>query len=143
MKVAVATFILAYFSEIINDCKSQLPHFIFVRGIFNTLSIQIGNHAVKFALPHFLEPLGVTEPLYEGRADCIISTDKRSAIPCFSQSIVTETAQSPYLGTIIRTVNSSCDIATTHVGFWSLIRRIVFRNLFVIAFDDISIHLFI
>lgn len=75
-----------------------LPRFIFIGRILYTFSIQIGNHLVELALPHFFEPLGMSEPLNKGGADCIIGADEYSTVPRFRKSIVAESTKCPNLG---------------------------------------------
>lgn len=95
----------------------SLPVLVFVGSVFETLVLQLCDHAIQHASPQLLEPLGLAEPLDQGGADGIVGLDKGSAVPGLCQGIVTETAQRPNLGTIVRAVNSGSDIAATAGGY--------------------------
>lgn len=54
-----------------------------------------------------LKPIGLTEPFYKGGANCVIGADICATIPGFCKGIVTEAAECPNLGAIIRAIHGS------------------------------------
>lgn len=82
----------------------SLPLFIVVRGVFHAFSVKLFNHFVKLAFPKLLEPACVSEPLYKCWTDCIVCTNKGSAVPCGCKGVVTVSAECPYFGTVVGAV---------------------------------------
>ena len=79
----------------------MLPSPVLIRRVLYTFMLQIINHSVKLTLPHFLEPISISQKLYNCGAYSIVSVNECSAIPGLSKRVVTVTAQCPYLRAVI------------------------------------------
>ena len=73
-----------------------LPFFVLVWRISYALIVKGRNHSIKSSSPHLFKPSSISKPFYNGRTNCIVSTDKCSTIPSLSQRIITVATQSPY-----------------------------------------------
>lgn len=82
---------------------------------FKSLLMKFFYHFIKNTFPHILNPIRVSKPFNNSRANCIICTNKGSSIPCFCQVIITESSKRPYLRAIIRTVYTSSNITSSAI----------------------------
>ena len=96
----------------------MLPGLVLVGRWWNTFFLQIGDHAVQPGFPKALKPLCFTKPVYQFGTYCIIETDKQTAKGCFRQVEIAVTTQGPNLRTIVRAVDSGCNIAAA-AFLWS------------------------
>ena len=92
---------------------SILPMFVLIGGVVIAACLEFVDHAVELRLPHSLEPFGIAEPLYQCGTNGIVCANEGAAIPSFGQGVVSIAAKRPYLWAVIRTINTSCNIATT------------------------------
>lgn len=82
-----------------------------IRGAVKTLVVQQRDYFIERPCPEAPKAGVASKHSYKRRADFVIARDKSAAIPLFSQNIIPETAECPYLGAIIRAIHTGRYVA--------------------------------
>ena len=85
----------------IEDRERGLPDFVPIGCVFHAFALQAVNKMIQPFAPECPKPCGLSKEADDRGTYGVIGTDKHTSDNMFGQDVVTESAQSPHLGTII------------------------------------------